>query len=437
MGKEPGDISINVLVEAKKEYTDQLINFLYPELYLGIQTIWENARADYDYYNDHREKEEERGLVTEEGSSDNVIIHKKNVLKDFQEKLKLIPKWSEEVITNEYERIIDNTKCDWYDKLITAVFVSHVKVLSSVRMEGRTDNIQIKIPSSKNFIHKCYIECARKFHENPFLMENREDKISYIDIQRNLRDSYLVVQDCINSTIRKLLPTQQILQQYFNQEDERSDKYYGSDENKDRSGYESDNRSYISDKSISDEYLERKKDKIKNLVKQELENYLNDENEKLENGKDTESSKQEKLYESDYKSDVNRSPRKPDLDIVSNRYNSDYEEEKPYRRLDEDYYINDPERPPEIKNVEVPVTGRMKTQLGVSGDKPVIEEERKYDDRYEDRDRDRYEDRRSSGSRDSHSSIEEDGKPPMNPLIDGTESSYNRNSYSGFYSDSD
>ena len=37
---------MNVLVEAKKEYTKQLVSILMPQIYVGIQSIY-NAAKDY------------------------------------------------------------------------------------------------------------------------------------------------------------------------------------------------------------------------------------------------------------------------------------------------------------------------------------------------------------------------------------------------------
>ena len=37
---------------------------------------------------------------------------------------------NQDQIDTEYSRIVSNTKCDFIDDLVTAVFVSHTKILS-------------------------------------------------------------------------------------------------------------------------------------------------------------------------------------------------------------------------------------------------------------------------------------------------------------------
>lgn len=248
------EISATVLVEAKKEYTEQLTNFLSPQIYKGLQTIWKNCKIEV-----------ERKTKESEAESDAKPV--KPALISFQEKMEMIPIWSDEIITKEYSRIIDDSKCDYYDDLITAVFISHVKVLSSVRLGKREKQIELKVPNSKNFIHKCYIEAARKFYENPFLMEDRQDKIGYLDIQRNLQASKMTINGCVKEAIQKLLPTRDILQSYLEEDPESDNESYGSHGSFHRSETTED---------ITKDVSEDRQNVIKDLVKQELEHYMSD-----------------------------------------------------------------------------------------------------------------------------------------------------------------
>ena len=50
----------------------------------------------------------------------------------FRELLEKVPIWNGEIIESECSRIINNSKCDWIDDLITAVFISHTKILTSI-----------------------------------------------------------------------------------------------------------------------------------------------------------------------------------------------------------------------------------------------------------------------------------------------------------------
>ena len=102
---------MNVLVEAKTEYTKQLISILTPQLYIGIQSIY-TAASDYC-----------------DKSGD------KNIWSKFQYLLARTPSWNQEKLDNEFKRIIKITECDYIEDLLTAVFVSHTKIYSSIRLK--------------------------------------------------------------------------------------------------------------------------------------------------------------------------------------------------------------------------------------------------------------------------------------------------------------
>ena len=177
-----------LLVEAKHEYTNQLIILLKLELYNGIKSMYDAA---YQYCID---------------------IKSKKILKNFQKMLETTPKWSNDKLNIETERIKNVTNCDFLEDLLTAVFVSHVKVLSSIKYKNVAKNLELQIPTLTNFIHKVYIECAREFWKKPFLFDHR---LSNIDIQRNIVDSDRVISESIKETIRKLLPVKDILKEYL------------------------------------------------------------------------------------------------------------------------------------------------------------------------------------------------------------------------------
>ena len=177
---------INILVEAKNEYTKQLTSLLTPKLYERINKIFFEAlsQENTDY-----------------------------VLKNFQSLLKNIPDWSENKINNESKEILDNTSCNWFEDLITAVFVSNTRILTSVQMGKSSEKIKLEIPTNNRFIHTCLIECAREFYKNPYLFDN--NNLVSSQVHRNLRDSLNTIENCISNAIRKLLPFQQILKKYL------------------------------------------------------------------------------------------------------------------------------------------------------------------------------------------------------------------------------
>ena len=96
---------LHILVEAKNEYTGQLASILTSPMYEGVASIYEHAKKT--------------------SKVDNLLIQ-------FQELLSRIPNWNTETLEKEFQRIMLFSRCDWISDLITAVFVSHTKVLSSI-----------------------------------------------------------------------------------------------------------------------------------------------------------------------------------------------------------------------------------------------------------------------------------------------------------------
>ena len=76
----------------------------------------------------------------------------------FQEMLSEILNWNQSIITNETNRIKDNIS--YIEDLLTAVFISNMRLLCSVKNTNK--KIKVKIPKLDLFIHKCYIYTARE-----------------------------------------------------------------------------------------------------------------------------------------------------------------------------------------------------------------------------------------------------------------------------------
>ena len=96
------DYNVNVLSEAKNEYSCRLVNILSPIVIDGIKSIFADAEKlciDND--------EEDKYLMT------------------FQNFLSRVPKWNSDIIDNESNRIIKVSGCDYLEDLIICV---HIKI---------------------------------------------------------------------------------------------------------------------------------------------------------------------------------------------------------------------------------------------------------------------------------------------------------------------
>lgn len=184
---------INILVEAKNEYTSQLKKILSPRIYEGFKSIYD------DILNiSNRELQENN-------------VQSCSVIKAFQKTLKEIPLWNQEMIKKEYNRILTLSNCDFFDDLTEAVFISNVKILTSVQInDTKPMDLNINIPQSHHFIHKIYMECAKEFYKNPYVFDQSKT-LNPKEKHNNLREALNMIDIGINNGISNLLPIKDIL----------------------------------------------------------------------------------------------------------------------------------------------------------------------------------------------------------------------------------
>ena len=274
--------NLHILVDAKTEYTKTLINLLSSTIIEGIISIYDESKSFCE------KNRNSKFLIT------------------FQHNLSEIPKWNQSIISNEYERIMVKSSCEWLDDLITAVFISHAKILTSIKVNESTKTLNLKIPKGEHFIHKCYIECARVFWKNPYLFYHKVNEIEY---QKNLREAENIISQKIEETIRKLLPVKTILREYLgnNFEDEDIDNenieklLSNNEKNNIRKMVEKDIKNVVKNKnSISDSNSMISNNENTN-ENNENTNENNDENNENNNENDNENNKLDtnKLNDSD------------------------------------------------------------------------------------------------------------------------------------------
>lgn len=180
---------MNYLEVARKEYTKQLERALYPPIYEGLSALYADAKE---------------------------IANEKQVLKVFQGLLRKISKWSQDTIDTEAERIKLSCGCyDFIEELLKAVIKSNIIVLTntspSYSFKYLDEKTYLDVKFS-DFIHKCYIECARQFFNNPFLFY---DEYCVIDLKKNQRETNVIIRECIQEAIRSMLPIKHILREYL------------------------------------------------------------------------------------------------------------------------------------------------------------------------------------------------------------------------------
>jgi hypothetical protein len=175
--------NLNILVEAKKEYTGQLCDIMTPVMINVFEDLYKEAEK---------------------------MSNGKKILIMFQKLLKEVPNWSNAMSKSHSDNITE--RCAWFNDLLAAVFVSHVKILSSVRLKSENKKISLKLPTNEVFIQTAYNNVAKELYKDPYIFN--EEQSEYV------RDEKLAcrITQSIESTIKELIPVQQILQTYMSQD---------------------------------------------------------------------------------------------------------------------------------------------------------------------------------------------------------------------------
>ncbi len=188
------DYSLSSLVESKNEWCSRLINILTPCIIQGLKSIFDEA------YNLCVEQEdEEKYLMT------------------FQNFLSRIPRWNTTIISEEVNRIIEKSGCGYLEDLITCVHIVQLKALTVSRVGTKQKKIDLDIPSKDLFIHKCYVNIARKVYTNIYLFERG---IEPLQIQKNNRELETIIKEMILNTVRENIPVELILKSYLDETEE-------------------------------------------------------------------------------------------------------------------------------------------------------------------------------------------------------------------------
>jgi hypothetical protein len=145
-------------------------------------------------------------------SKDNGEVDK--YLMTFQNFITRIPKWNATIIENERKRIIERSGCSYLEELVTCIHIIQLKLLTAMRVGQKQKKIDINIPKLDDFIHKVYINVARKIYKNVYLFEVHSQPLQ---IQRHNRELEIIVQECILNAVRDSIPVESILRAYMDE----------------------------------------------------------------------------------------------------------------------------------------------------------------------------------------------------------------------------
>jgi len=183
------DYSVTSLYESKNEWASRLVNILTPLIQEGFRSIFDES-VKLCVGN----KEQDKYLMT------------------FQNLLTRVPKWNPNIIKEETSRIKERSTCGYLEDLITCVHIIHLKCMTVMRVGSKQKKVDIKIPHLSDFIHKIYVNSARKLYSNVYIFEKG---IPPLHTQRNNREFEIIIKECIYNTIRDNIPVEDLIKMYL------------------------------------------------------------------------------------------------------------------------------------------------------------------------------------------------------------------------------
>lgn len=177
---------MEVLNDAERRFSRKLVDAMLPELVNVYWDVWEETKKE--------------------------TKDRKHVENYRQNLRKVKSDWSNVKVKEHVANIIK--ECPLFPRLIAAVFVIHVKILSSIRIDKTSKKISLKLPSNDVFVHTCFIECARDLYEDPWVVTDEKP------VSERRTELHTRFTKCIRDTIENLVPTEEILNTYLTLPDE-------------------------------------------------------------------------------------------------------------------------------------------------------------------------------------------------------------------------
>jgi len=168
---------MDVLVEARREYLENLYEFIVPAMITSFYSLYLE--------------------------SEKMCKNANNRMIQYQKFLREIKNWSNAIVNENTANI--KKECPWLDDLIVAVIVSGVKIMSSIRLHKNANKISLNTPTACDFVHECYKAAAADLYKNPFVMSElmTDDERETALWER--------MAECIHTVIKRYVPIQQIL----------------------------------------------------------------------------------------------------------------------------------------------------------------------------------------------------------------------------------
>ena len=169
----------NVVVEAKTQYTKQLVSAL-------RDVIYDTIIDDYDKVKNKSKKQD--------------------FIYDFQTVLLSYKKWNSDDIEKYTEKVVQ--RCEYLNEMITAVFITNIKILTSVKMNQKKQKMKITVPSNETFVHKLYVNVAKQIYNNVVNFHSMK-------LSNKKMEIYRYVTEAVDECVVNMLPIKEILDCYI------------------------------------------------------------------------------------------------------------------------------------------------------------------------------------------------------------------------------
>ena len=175
----------------KQTMRENLTRVLVPHVADGLWSVYDNAKTACE-----RNGQPEKTLQT------------------FQNLLTSIPKWSEDTLKKEVDRIETASKCDYIEDLMLGVFVSYIRAFASLQQTEATHvNIEFDKPSKEKFIQTFYTAAARKSWTQAYLFNTIN--VPSAQQARNRRDIEAMLEATVSEVVDSFIPWREISRAYF------------------------------------------------------------------------------------------------------------------------------------------------------------------------------------------------------------------------------
>jgi len=172
---------MDLLNESERRFTKKLCDAMIPHMVETFWEIWLEA------------KKQSQGKGTPQV---------------FDELLRGIKTWNSSISLKHAEAIAKAEPL--FPKLLAAVFVTHVKILSSIRTDKKSKKICIKLPANDVFVQRCYEACAEDVYKRPEVIIS--PSINEETRMEQLHDRFCIK---IQKFIESLIQTAEILEAYL------------------------------------------------------------------------------------------------------------------------------------------------------------------------------------------------------------------------------